>query len=333
MPEFPPALGFLSMLEPIFTKPAFILCIRLMTGWILYPGKHTIIGIYPFADPKCEYSVQLYHYFFRTAIWPQGELFVYCARFLVGRFAAGQQTLLLVIDDITHKKTGRKVDGARVYRDAVRSATSETVFCWAPQYIPLCLLLHPPWEGEPLAIPLTIRLNRKNQGFTLLGYAADTLRELGQWLLDHDFRLVADGASASLAGKLPPRVTHIFRFRVDTALFELPPPPSGKCGRPRRKGTRLLKAAELAKIAPERAGAFAYLIYGTVWLARIEREGKKNTSIQRKWSGKKNCVSFLDVLADVRQQLWNERIIAMSSSYSGITKIQELLVHAIVWAA
>jgi hypothetical protein len=66
--------------------------------------------------------------------------------------------LLPAIDDAVHKKTGRKADGARVCRDAVRSTASETVFCRALHYIPLC----PPWGSEPLAIPVNIRLNRKN---------------------------------------------------------------------------------------------------------------------------------------------------------------------------
>jgi hypothetical protein len=86
-------------------------------------------------------------------------------------------------------------------------------------------------------------------------------------------------------------------------------------------------------IAPERAGAFAYVIYGAVWLARLERENEKTAAIKREWYTEKNCVSFLDALADVRKQLWSERIIAMSSSRSNITIIQELLVNALAWAA
>jgi hypothetical protein len=433
MPELPQVLGFMSVLEPVFTKPAFVTCIRLVAGWILCPARRTITGIYPFADPKRENCVQRYHYFFRAAAWLQSELFACWARFLVNRLAANQKTLLLAIDDTTHKKTGRKVDGARVCRDAVRSTVSKTVFCWALQYVPLCLVFHPPWGGEPLALPLNIRLNRKNrQGVTLLDHAADMLRELAAWLPEHDFRLVADGAYAPLVGRLPPRVTLVSRLRADAALYELPPPrKSGRRGRPRRKGARLPKPSELAKkvptgewllvetcererirerlvyarqvlwaavskkpilliisrdptgkedddfffstdaaaspalavsdfsdrwsiedtfrnvkqylgaeqpqswkdIAPERAGAFSYLVYGAVWLARMEREGEKNASIQREWYGKKDCVSFLDALADVRQQLWRERINAMSSSSSDLTIIQELLVNALVWAA
>ncbi|MCL2000787.1 MAG: transposase [Planctomycetes bacterium] len=373
------------------------------------------------------------HYFFRAASWLQNELFAYWSRYLVGRLCADQKTLLLAIDDTTHKKTGRKVDGARVCRDAVRSTTTKTVFCWALQYIPLCLVFHPPWGGEPLAIPLNIRLNRKNQqNVTLLEHAVDMLQELAVWLPDYDFLLVADGAFASLAGRLPPRVTLVSRLRADAALYELPPPQKpGQRGRPRQKGARLPKPSELAKgipplewklaqtiergkirerlvyarqaiwarvskkpllfiisrdpegkeaddfffstdvtaspvlsvsdfadrwsvedtfrnvkqylgaeqpqswkgIAPERAGAFPYLVYGAVWLARIERKGENTAVIQRKWYQEKDCVSFLDALADARQQLWHERIISMSSSHCDQTIIQKLLVNALVWAA
>jgi hypothetical protein len=86
-------------------------------------------------------------------------------------------------------------------------------------------------------------------------------------------------------------------------------------------------------IAPERAGTFSCLGYGAVWLARIGREGEKIAVSQREWYGEKDCVSFLDALADVRKQLWRERIIAMSSSRSDLAIIQELLVNALAWAA
>ena len=46
-------------------------------------------------------------------------------------------------------------------------------------------------------------------------------------------------------------------------------------------------------IAPERAGSFPCLVYGAVWLARIEREGEMTTSIQCEWYGRKGCVSGL----------------------------------------
>jgi hypothetical protein len=117
------------------------------------------------------------------------------------------------------------------------------------QYVLLCLVYHPPWEGEPLAIPLNIRLNRKdNQEVTMLDHAVDMLDELARWLPEHNFRLVADGAYAPLAGRLPARVVLISRLRADAALYELPSPRKpGQRGRPRLKGARLPKPSELAK--------------------------------------------------------------------------------------
>jgi hypothetical protein len=43
-------------------------------------------------------------------------------------------------------------------------------------------------------------------------------------------------------------------------------------------------------IAPERAGAFSYLLYGVVWLSRLEREGKVTASLEREWYQEKPCV-------------------------------------------
>ena len=433
MPNIHEALTFMVAIEPAFTKPAFAMCLRLVAGWVLCPARRTITGIYPFADPKREKCVQAYHYFFRAATWAQAKLFRYWAVYLVSRLCGNDKTLLLAIDDTTHAKTGRKVDGARTCRDAVRSTKSKVVYCWALQFVPVCLVVQPPWGGEPLAIPVNIRLNRKNEkGETLLTHTKDMLEELAQWLPDRDFRLVGDGAFASLAGESLSRTSLISRLRSDAAIYELPSPRKpGQRGRTRLKGERLPKPSELAKaipdrewkrvetrergkirerllytrqviwagvskepilliisrdpegkekddfffstdvtidaalalgdfadrwsvedtfrnvkqylgaeqpqswkgIGPERAGAFSYMVYGAVWLARIEREGQDTATIEREWYSEKDCVSFLDALADLRQRLWDEKIKAMSALRADHAIIQKLLVRALVWAA
>ncbi|MDR2391089.1 MAG: hypothetical protein LBE84_05360 [Planctomycetota bacterium] len=180
MPELPQGIGFMSVLEPVFTKPAFIIFIRLVVGWILCPARRAITGMDPFADPKRENRVDVYCSVksqslletLRTATTPSSAPPPGCnancspaeRAAWSGRLAANQKNLLLAIDDTVHKKTGRKADGARVCRDAVRSTASETAFCRAWQYVPPCLVSHPPRGGEPLAIPVNIRLNRKISG-------------------------------------------------------------------------------------------------------------------------------------------------------------------------
>jgi len=253
MPQIPQALAFMAAIEPVFTQPAFATCLRLVAGWVLCPARRTLTGIYPFADPQRQRDVQVYHYFFRAASWAQGHLFRQWARYQVGRLCANQKTILLALDDTVHRKTGPRVNGARTCRDAVRSTSTKSIFCWALQYLPLCLVYPPPWGGEPLALPLTVRLNRKKPGgATLLDHAVAMLREVAEWLPDHDFRLVADGAFAALAGRLPPRVTLVSRLRADAALFELPPPRKpGTRGRPRLKGDRLPVPKKWAAAIPD----------------------------------------------------------------------------------
>lgn len=426
----------MRVLESVFTRPSFVTFMRLVVGWILCPTRRTTTGMYPFAEPRRKRVVQVYHYFFREASWVQTQLFAHWTRYLVARLFANRKTLLLSIDDTTYKKTGPKISGARTCRDAVRSTTRDTVFCWALQYVPLCLVYHPPWGGEPLSIPVNIRLNRKagpgETPVTLLDHAESMLKELASWLPEHDFHLVADGAYGPLLKRNLPRVTLICRMRSDAALYSPPPPRKpGVRGRPRTKGARLPKPSALAQsvaagdwhrvttmergvkrerlvhtwvvvwahvskkpillivsrdpegkeeddfffstdtklmpsciitefadrwsvedtfrnikqflgaeepqswkdVAPERAGAFAYLLYGVVWLTRVEREGENTAHLQREWYQEKECVSFLDAIADLRMRLWNERIFTMSANTDDYVIIQELLVKALAWAA
>ncbi|MDR1519627.1 MAG: hypothetical protein LBU23_05720 [Planctomycetota bacterium] len=83
---FPPSvIVFQPIRKARRNYPAHRIRIRLVAGWILCPARRAITGMYPFADPKRENRVDVHHYFFRAASWPQCELFAGWARFLVGR--------------------------------------------------------------------------------------------------------------------------------------------------------------------------------------------------------------------------------------------------------
>jgi hypothetical protein len=74
------------------------------------------------------------------------------------------------------------------------------------------------------------------------------LRELAAWFPDPCWRLPADGAYASLAGRGLPRCEVTSRLRRDAALYELPPQTRrAKRGRPRKKGRRLPTPQAMAK--------------------------------------------------------------------------------------
>jgi len=242
------------MLTRVFTKPAAAIFLRTAVGWTLCPSRRTLTNVYRFGDPQSITNVDATHYFFRDGEWSSPELWKLQAQLFVSRLAPNDKVLTLTLDDTTHHKTGPLINGARTCRDAVRSTRNKVVYCWALQFIPLCLLVHPPWGGEPLSIPVNIRLNRKAKdgeaSVTLLDHAEAMIRELAKWFPDKHFRLIADGAYASLAGCELPRTEVISRLRADAAIFDLPPPRRpGQRGRPPMKGKRLPAPKAMAKLA------------------------------------------------------------------------------------
>lgn len=80
--------------------------------------------------------------------------------------------------------------------------------------------MQPGWGGCPIAIPVNVRLHRKNDSTTTIAYAAAMLAQTAGWFPGRDLHLTADGAYATLARALPARVHLTSRMRRDAALYE-----------------------------------------------------------------------------------------------------------------
>ncbi|MGC8514442.1 MAG: transposase, partial [Acidimicrobiales bacterium] len=153
-------------------------------------------------------------------------------------------TLVVDVDDTLYEKSGRKVDGAGSFRDAVRSTRNRVVYAAGLNLVIVTLRVDPPWGGMPIGVPVGVRLHRKGAA-TTIDLAEQIIRELAAWLPSRRFALCGDGAYASLAGRGLPATTVTSRMRRDAAIFEAPPARSGKRGRPRTNGTRLPTPAEM----------------------------------------------------------------------------------------
>lgn len=69
---------------------------------------------------------------------------------------------------------------------------------------------------------MTIRLRRKgDQELSLIEQAASMIFQLANWVPEHHFRVVADGAYASLLRYEFPRTVVITRLRCDAAIYDL----------------------------------------------------------------------------------------------------------------
>src|SRR5664279_3530560 len=158
----------------------------------------------------------------------------------------------LACDDTLFHHEGRKVEGAGIFRDAVRSILGRVVYARGLNLVVITLTIHPPWGGQPVAVPVNVRVHKKHDPVTTIAHAAAMLTEIAAWLPDRWFHLVADGAYATLAGAALPRTQITSRMRRDAALYEPAPPRTGKRGRPRMKGERLPTPPEIAAQARPR---------------------------------------------------------------------------------
>ncbi|MHB8299058.1 MAG: transposase, partial [Dermatophilaceae bacterium] len=159
----------------------------------------------------------------------------------------------IACDDTLSHHEGRKVAGAGVFRDAVRSTVRRVVYARGLNLVVTTLTVHPPWGGQPVAVPVNVRVHNKGDATTTIAHAAAMITELAGWLPERCFHLVADGAYATLAGAGLPRTQITSRIRRDAALYEAAPPHTGRRGRPRTKGDRLPTPAQLSDTLPDHA--------------------------------------------------------------------------------
>jgi len=224
---------------PVFTIPSAPLLLDLVTGWVLCTTRRTITAILPFADPQHRHAHDAFHRFLPDTRWEMSQLWRLLATLLIKAFYP-QGTIEMDLDGTLFHHCGRKVSGAAAWPDAVRSTRTKTVFAWGLNLVVLTLRVYPLWRGEPLGLPILMRLHRKG-GDCLIDLAQAMLQQVRTWLPERTFRLHTDGFYASLAGGDMGRIHLISLLRHDAVLYE----PLGSKrqhkprGRPRTKGRRL----------------------------------------------------------------------------------------------
>lgn len=235
--------------QPLFSQSrTYRLFRQLVDAWLLCTTRRTITGMLAFIPVAERRYHDAYHHFFQSSVWTPDALFDLLSRQIV-RTLCPSGHLTLDIDDTLHHKTGRKVNGVGIWRDAVRSTSSRVVYALGLNLIVLTIRITPPWGGFPLALPVRVRLHRKG-GPTYLDLAEAMIGEIAALLPGCQFSVCADGLYAALAKRLPRDITFTSRMRCDAALFDQPRPrPAGTRGRKPKKGPRLPTPPEFAQEA------------------------------------------------------------------------------------
>ncbi|MBN2455322.1 MAG: transposase [Sedimentisphaerales bacterium] len=112
---------------PIFTTPGAKIFSDLMTGWILCTARRTITDIIPFADPYFQHAHDAYHRFFPNTRWDTSRLWKILTLILVKLFSP-TGIITIALDNTLFHHSGRKVNGAGYWRDAVRSTKKNIVY-------------------------------------------------------------------------------------------------------------------------------------------------------------------------------------------------------------
>ena len=222
-----------------------------MSGWVLTPGRRTITSMIEIADPTAQRAHDAYHRFVRDGVWQMRGLWRLVVTHAVTRLVP-TGPLSLDCDDTLFHRPGRKVHGAGLFRDAVRSTKDHHVNARGLNLVVLTLRVTPPWGSVPIALPVNVRLHRKNDVHSTIEHAAQMIREIAGWLPDRQLHVCADGAYISLAGDDLKEAHLTSRIRRNAAIYEPAPPPTGRRGRPRSRGDRLPSPEQLAQQARPR---------------------------------------------------------------------------------
>ena len=102
----------------------------------------------------------------------------------------------ILIDDTLFKKTGRRVEGTGIFRDAVRSTRSKVVYALGLNLVVATLRVNAPWGGCPIALPVSLRLHKKG-GPSAVALAGEMMRQLAGWLPERSF-------DSAVTGPTPP---------------------------------------------------------------------------------------------------------------------------------
>ena len=228
----------------------------LLIGAILAPGKRTVTSLLRIAGLSRERRFTNYHRVLNRAAWDARA----AARLLLGLLIAvfaPSGPVLLGIDDTIERRRGKRISAKGIYRDPVRSSKGHFVKASGLRWLSLMLLAPIPWAGRTWALPFLTALapserycrERGRRHKKLTDWARQMALQARRWLPGREIVLLGDSSFAALdllVALARQGLTCITRLRLDAALYEpAPPRRPGTVGRPRTKGARLPKLADV----------------------------------------------------------------------------------------
>lgn len=272
---------------PVFSEPSFVNFTTLVAGWVFCFGRRTVTGLITAAGATGKKHFSCYHRFFSRAVWSLDSL----GRIVLGlalQFIPDDEVVLLAVDDTLARKTGKRIWGAAMHHDPLRSTRHKHFFSFGHSWVVLSIVVEFPFAGgKHFALPILFRLYRRRKKKLPPGrpkgerkqcgeatdreyrtrpeLAAEMLEIAAEWLPGRRIRLVGDSeySGKSISRSLPANTDLVGRMPMNAALYDKPGPRKPhQRGPDRKKGDRLPNPAQLAASRKVKWTKTAVGIYG-----------------------------------------------------------------------
>ena len=237
----------LAVFRSCFTTPTFRTFTGLAVGLIAQTRRRTVCGMLTGAGLERLWHHSRAHRFFAVARWSADMVGLALVDLIVARLLPAGSPITIAVDDTLFKRSGKKVFGVAWHHDGAAKGPKPIGFgnCWVVAGIVVSL----PFLSRPVCLPVLARLWRPRRTGKI-AYAREMAELITARHPDRRVHVVGDAAYVGehLRG-LATQITWTSRLKVTSVLHELPPPRTGRSGRPRTKGARLGTPTDIAATA------------------------------------------------------------------------------------
>ena len=233
--------NLLGELGPAFRRRSTHKLFVVLASGMILAGRRTVVAMAAAAGIGDQFRRACW--FFSGAVWDIDDLGLAVARLIVTYLVPAGQPVTVAVDGTFFRRWGRKVSQARWAYDG--SAQGGKKIAYGNTWVIAALVVKLPFCSSPAALPVLFRLWRGKGTASQVELAGQMVKMLAGALGGRAVHGVGDaafhGEPLKVAG-----TTWTTRLPASAVLYGPKPPRTGKRGRPRVKGARLGKPAQVA---------------------------------------------------------------------------------------
>ena len=231
----------LGELGPVFRRRSTHRLFVLLACGMVLAGRRTVVAMAAAAGIADQFRRACW--FFSGAAWDVDDLGLAVARLIVTYLVPAGAPVTVAVDGAFFRRWGRKVAEARSPYDGAAQGGKKISF--GNTWVIAAIVVKLPFCSSPAALPVLFRLWRGKGTASQVELAGQLLSLLAGTFPGRQVHGVGDaafhGEPLKVAG-----TTWTTRLPASAVLYAARPPRTGKRGRPRVKGARLGKPAQIA---------------------------------------------------------------------------------------